>query len=493
MPTPIPERLGKYQVTDVLGEGAMGVVYKGFDPGIQRPVAIKTIRKQLDDGSDFGQSIAARFRNEAQAAGRLLHPGIVAVYDYGEDGDVAYIAMEYVEGNNLSQYLANRVRFSDDDILSVMGQVLEALDHAHQQGVWHRDIKPANLIMTRAGRVKIADFGIARIESSGLTQASTMIGTPTHMAPEQFLGETIDRRVDIYATGVLLYQLLTGRPPFSGSTEQLMYKVVYDMPPAPSKAEGGEQRFHGYDSVVLRALAKDRNQRWATAADFRQALIEAVGTQAQATVSEATVLSVPARRAAARQSVPPAAGSSAVATQASELPAERSMATQWDAEVLGQVEQSLAKHVGPMAAVMVRRAARECADLGALYARLAEQVTHPAARSSFLAHASQATRLTGAGGPSASATSMAGPLQAASGTSAASRSTASGAAGVALTDAVRDKAEKLLAVHVGPIARILVKKAAAATADRAQFTTRLAESLGDEAQRRRFLADMEKL
>lgn len=491
MPTPIPERLGKYQITDVLGEGAMGVVYKGFDPGIQRPVAIKTIRKQLDDGSDFGQSIAARFRNEAQAAGRLLHPGIVAVYDYGEDGDVAYIAMEYVEGNNLSQYLASRVRFTDDDILSVMGQVLEALDHAHQQGVWHRDIKPANLIMTRAGRVKIADFGIARIESSGLTQASTMIGTPTHMAPEQFLGETIDRRVDIYATGVLLYQLLTGRPPFSGTTEQLMYKVVYDMPPAPSQVEGGGQRPAGYDAVVLRALAKDPNHRWSTAAEFRQAVMQAAGTPAMATVSESTVVAVPQRRIAPREPTQP--GSPSASANGSAASAARSLPSHWDAAVLSQVEQSLARHVGPMAGVMVRRAARDCADLGALYARLAEQVTHPAARSAFLAHASQATRLTGASGPAASAASIAGTLQAPAASGAASRSTASGQAGVALTDAVRDKAEKLLAVHVGPIARILVKKAAAGTADRAQFTARLAESLTDEAQRRRFLAEMDKL
>jgi serine/threonine protein kinase len=170
-----PERLGKYQVTSVLGEGAMGVVYKGFDPGIQRVVALKTVRRQLLENNDQGPGMAARFRNEAQAAGRLAHPGIVAVYDYGDEGDMAYIAMEYVEGNTLERYIAEQVQFSDSDIVSVVVQLLDALEHAHNQGVWHRDIKPSNVLMTREGRLKIADFGIARIESARLTLVNSVI------------------------------------------------------------------------------------------------------------------------------------------------------------------------------------------------------------------------------------------------------------------------------------------------------------------------------
>jgi serine/threonine-protein kinase len=144
-----PTHLGKYQIAGVLGEGAMGVVYKGYDPDIRRSVALKTIRRQLVDGSDVAASIAARFRNEAQAAGRLSHPGIVGVFEYGEDQQVAYIAMEYVEGQSLARYLASQVRFTDDDIPGLMSQLLEALEHAHGQGVWHRDIKPANVILSR--------------------------------------------------------------------------------------------------------------------------------------------------------------------------------------------------------------------------------------------------------------------------------------------------------------------------------------------------------
>ena len=260
-----PQRLGKYQVLEVLGEGAMGVVYKGFDPDIRRTVALKTIHRQFDDGSEFAASMAARFRNEAQAAGRLAHPGIVGVYDYGEDNRVAYIAMEYVEGHSLAHYVGNRVRFTDTDIPGVMSQLLEALQHAHDQGVWHRDIKPANIIMAAGGRLKVADFGIARIDDgSGLTQANTMIGTPAYMAPEQFLGQPIDQRADIYSAGVLLYLLLTGRPPFSGPQDALLYKVVHEIPAPPSQAEGSNRpRF--YDAIVATALDKQAGQRYASA------------------------------------------------------------------------------------------------------------------------------------------------------------------------------------------------------------------------------------
>jgi serine/threonine protein kinase len=223
----------------------MGVVYKGFDPDIKRTVAIKTIRRQF--GVRRRRVAAARFRNEAQAAGRLTHPGIVAVYDFGEDDEVAYIAMEYVEGKTLAHYLASKVRFTDEDIPGVICQVLDALEHAHEAGVWHRDIKPANIIMARNGKLKVADFGIARIEDSGLTQANVMIGTPTYMAPEQFLGTPIDHRVDLYAAGVLLYLLLTGKPPFMGPQEQLMYKVVHEPPVLPGQIEG-INRPHFYDA-----------------------------------------------------------------------------------------------------------------------------------------------------------------------------------------------------------------------------------------------------
>ncbi|MEO8804950.1 MAG: serine/threonine-protein kinase, partial [Burkholderiaceae bacterium] len=210
-----PERLGKYTITGVLGDGAMGVVYTGFDAGIQRRVALKTIHKKLIDDDKQSESIAARFRNEAQAVGRLLHPGIVAIYEYGEDETTAFIAMEYVEGRNLAQVLGKTRLLPEPELLRIMDQLLDALDCAHNHQVWHRDIKPANLIITATGQLKVADFGIARIENRALTQVDSIIGTPGYMAPEQYVGEAIDHRVDIFAAGVLLYRLLSGEAPFT--------------------------------------------------------------------------------------------------------------------------------------------------------------------------------------------------------------------------------------------------------------------------------------
>src|SRR5438105_3599391 len=295
-----PERLGKYPITGVLGEGAMGVVYKGFDPGIQRPVAIKTIRRQLVNDEDAA-SFAARFRNEAQAVGRMSHPGIVAIYEYGEEGDTTYIAMEFVEGRNLSQILAATPLLLEADILRVMDQLLDALDCAHRHGVWHRDIKPANLIITGRGQVKVTDFGIARIESLALTQVTSVIGTPGYMAPEQYTGTKLDHRVDIFAAGVILYRMLAGKPPFTGSPETVMYKIINENPVPPSSVVPSDHaRPSDYDAVVAKALAKSPAQRFNSAAEFRQALAQAAS--AAGTAYEPTLVTPPP--AAASPSAP---------------------------------------------------------------------------------------------------------------------------------------------------------------------------------------------
>ena len=252
---PQPERLGKYDIVEVLGKGAMGVVFKGFDPDIDRTVAIKTVRKELIEEEDRAGMALARFKNEARAAGRLSHPGIVAVYDYGESGSVAYIAMEFVLGASLREYFNRGTRFAERDAIAIMVQLLEALQHAHDQGVWHRDIKPANLIIMTNGKVKIADFGIARIDTSTLTQTGVVMGSPGYMAPEQYAGGKVDRRADLFAAGVVMYQLLTGARPFAGSVESIPYKICHVEPPLPSEAEP-DRGWERYNAVITRALAK---------------------------------------------------------------------------------------------------------------------------------------------------------------------------------------------------------------------------------------------
>lgn len=474
-----PARLGKYQITEVLGEGAMGVVYKGFDPDIRRVVALKTIRRQLgaDDGS--GIPVAARFRNEAQAAGRLMHPGIVQVYEFGVDADVAYIAMEFVEGHTLAHCLAQKLRFTDDDIPGVICQVLDALEHAHAQGVWHRDIKPANIIMGRGGRLKVTDFGIARIEEAGLTQVGVAIGTPTYMAPEQFLGTGMDRRVDIYGAGVLLYLLLAGRPPFTGTHEQLMYKAMHEEPPAPSRLEG-VQRPRFYDAIVARALAKEPERRYATAAAFRAAVEQGVGEPFDTTAWDRTVIKLPAVRpgvAAAPPAPPRGTGSGPPALAGGSW---SEFAGRWDLAALRRAEAGLARHVGPLAAVLVRRAARDCADLPGLYARLAGQVGDAQARAAFLAQAPS--------GGTAPAAAAAG-----SGARAHTAPPSTAGGGAPVDAALAEAAQKLLAQHLGPIARVLVKKAAGGGLDRATFFARLAEALPEGEARRRLLEELVRL
>ena len=488
-----PESLGKYRIAEVLGEGAMGVVYKGYDPGIRRTVALKTVRRQLLESTEHGLSMAARFRNEAQAAGRLSHPGIVAVYDYGEEGDVAYIAMEFVEGNSLAQYLGNKVRFSDSDIVSVVAQLLEALEHAHANGVWHRDIKPANVLMTRDGRIKVADFGIARVDAAGLTQVGSLVGTPSYMAPEQFLGLEIDHGVDIYGTGVLLYQLLVGRAPFVGPTESLMYRVVHEAPVLPS-AVPGYDRGTRYDLVVATALAKDPRHRYASASDFRRALLAAAGQVVAPTVSDETVIAVPTRRPAAAPSAasPSNSGMTGLASGSSGS-TDRSGGAPFDDKVLAQVELTLARHVGPVAAVMVRRVARSCEDLPTLLARLADQVTSPSARAAFL---EQTTLVTTPGGGTRR-TSLSAVITAGSAGSAGSAGTAraAGTATVArpIDEAVVAQAGKLLAQHIGPIASVLAKRAAARAPDREAFYGALTDAVPDAAARERLRAALARL
>jgi serine/threonine-protein kinase len=399
--------------------------------------------------------------------------------------------MEFVEGHSLAHYLAHKVRFTDEDIPGLMSQVLDALHHAHEQGVWHRDIKPANIILGRSGRLKIADFGVARIENSGLTQMHTLIGTPAYMAPEQFRGDTIDRRVDLYSAGVLLYTLLTGQPPFSGSTEALMYKVVHEEPPLPSKVAGAMRPMF-YDTLVATALAKDPARRFGTADEFKAAIARGVGEPIVAHAWEQTVMRsrVPEVRKPGAGPVPGAASLGSQGSQGAHVSqgSAPSHPTHWERSQLSTVEHSLAKYLGPMATVLVRRAARDCHDLPTLYAQLAAHVTNPSARAEFLGHASgpgtkvgAQTQLGGSGTRSAAAAGSAG-----------SAGSGVGAAAAPLSAATLDGARKLLAVHLGPIAGVMVKKASEKAPVRPAFFAALADAV-PAAARAQLLADLAKL
>ena len=268
-----PQKLGKYEIRRELGRGAMGVVFDAWDPSIERRVALKTVRRDQLEGSE-AQEMLDRFQREARAAGRLSHPNIVSVYEYGEDDGTAFIAMEYVEGRELKDYFDKNECFALPQVGRLMSELLDALGQAHANGIVHRDIKPANLFILNNGQLKVGDFGIARIESSNLTQAGSVLGTPAYMSPEQFMGQTIDGRSDLFSAGVILYQFLTGEKPFTGQLTTIMHKVLKEDPIAPS--ELNVQVSPAFDPVVRKALAKRPDERFQNAKEFSAALQAAI-------------------------------------------------------------------------------------------------------------------------------------------------------------------------------------------------------------------------
>ena len=232
-----PSTLGRYKVLKELGRGAMGVVYLGKDPTIQRFVAIKTMRLDENDDSDKLQEMKARFFREAESTGRLSHPNIVTIFDAGEEGPLGYIAMELLEGTTLKDWSRKPKLLSFEQVISIAVTVAEAMDYAHQQGVVHRDIKPANIMLTKEQVIKIMDFGIAKMAMSAKTQTNIVMGTPTYMSPEQIAGKKVDGRSDLFSLAVVMFELLTGRPPFLG---QRVRTVIRHRPNAPSQPEGAQ-------------------------------------------------------------------------------------------------------------------------------------------------------------------------------------------------------------------------------------------------------------
>jgi eukaryotic-like serine/threonine-protein kinase len=485
-----------------LGKGAMGVVYKSFDPVIRRSVALKTIRKELLSDEEEAAAFGARFRNEAQAAGRLLHPGIVAVYEYGEDAQFAFIAMEYVEGSSLRHYFERKVRFEERDVVSIMVQLLEALQYAHDQGVWHRDIKPANIIIMSSGRIKVADFGIARVESSTLTQVGAVMGTPGFIAPEQYLGREVDHRVDIFAAGVVFYELLTGEAPFSGSKEGVMYKVCHETVQPPSVVSG-KPSLARFDAIALRALAKRPQERYPSAEKFRSDLLAAYDQPVSPTVSEETLIRDAGRmsdagdpsspRSGSRKSSRPTPATPAWAATPSRpalgstMPTQMLAAAGWNVEELATLERSLAHFVGPIARVMVRRGARDARDFASLVNGLAEHLPLPSDRTKFL---QQNARLAATGkGPSLLPQPVDDDATIIPGVNNVVRAPPPPTPGPSADEIAR--AAKLLAVQVGPIAQVLVRQAARPGVSRTEFLAGLTERLS-EADKERFLVAFER-
>ena len=434
-----PAEIGRYRIERVLGRGAMGVVYRAHDPEIDRPVAIKLVRADLLEGTERADYLA-RFRQEAQAAGRCTHPNIVALYDYAMHEGNPYLAMEFVDGVSLAQAIARGTRFRPQEAVYLVGQMLEALGCAHRLGVVHRDIKPGNVLLLPSGRVKVTDFGVSRIGGAGLTQHGSIVGTPSYMSPEQCRGEVVDARSDLFSAGVVLFELLSGERPFPGRNfGEIAAKLLHEAAPDLSARAPAP-----IAEVVRRALAKRPEDRFPAA----EAMLAALRGPSRPSADPTIV-------------VAPGSGR---ATDAAAVGLEP--------EVLDTLQRRLARYVGPIARRLLDSAVRSAPTLHALCDTLARSIDSPEERESFLREArrecaAQATRLslTGAG-------------------------TRTGTVGCAvlLPDSVLEPAVASLTRVLGPIARVLVQRAARKADTAEALWQALAAHIEAPAERAAFLA-----
>jgi serine/threonine-protein kinase len=316
-----PDRFGRYLIDSELGRGAMGVVYRALDPVLDRTVAVKTIALSADP--EERERSEARFYQEAKAAGGLNHPAIITIHDVGREGGMVWMAMELLEGTELRHLLADEP-MGVERALDIVGQVADALGYAHERGVVHRDIKPANIMILRGGQVKIMDFGIARLWISDVkTQTGMLLGSPKYMSPEQAMGSGVDRRSDIFSLGVVLYEMLTGNPPFAGKdVTQLLYNVSTVMPPPPSTINRAVPEM--VDLVIAKALAKDPADRYQSAAELQADLLACRYEVTQQAASDAATVRLDGAAPAADSGRTMSGGSTLAGTDAAvRLPVSR--------------------------------------------------------------------------------------------------------------------------------------------------------------------------
>ena len=437
--------IGRYRIEALLGTGAMGEVYRAHDPAIDRLVAIKVVRPELVAGSG-GAQLLERFRREARAAGRRFHPNIVAIWDFGDDNGTPFLVMELVDGQSLDQLIKSCGSLEPRRSVAIITQVLSALGFAHASGIVHRDIKPSNIMVLPGEQVKVADFGIARLETSEFTIVGDLLGTPAYMAPEQLSGGPIDHRTDLFATGVILFEMLTGVKPFRGKSITEIISFMERRGPEDIRALNPgvpEAMKH----VIGKSVAFDPAQRYADAAAFSKAVADAMP-------------------ALPGESPPPAANAAqTISDEASFSP-----------ELLRQTERDLATFIGPMASIAVKRAVRNASDLLALYELLARHVADPKDRAEFLARGRQRAAA-GLGRPRPPPEPA--PAQTIERKSVSPAQSPNPASIVAI--------ESDLTRYIGPIARILVKRELGKFESLAKLCLVLATHIPDERERRAFL------
>jgi serine/threonine-protein kinase len=501
-----PSSIGRYKIKRWVTSGAMGDIYEAHDPLIERPIALKILRRELLERGD-GDGWLQRFRHEARAAGRLLHPNIVTLLDYGEENGLPYLAMEFIEGEGLDARLRRDGHLSCLAATTMIAQVLNALEFAHVHQVIHRDVKPSNILLTKTGLVKVADFGIAHIEASDLTTEGDVLGTPSYMAPEQLLGKVVDHRADQFAAAAVFFELLTGQKPFQGRSLAESMLNMERRGPADICALNGEVSAT-LKQVINKALSYECADRYPSAAEFLRAITEAAATVAAPAVaapaSDETVFAPkpavpgkPAEAAPADSSLPPPISGSLASvpgiaeppsapsvTAPVSDPAEQSAeAAPLAIELLSDVERDLTTFIGPMARIAVRRAAKTTVDLAALYQSLASYIDGQSDRDTFIQNGLRRTARVG--GSSAGGV----PQRRLTQTGATGQNSMSLAIG---PDALR-QIEADLTTYIGPIAPMVLRRLLSQSSSVVDLYRDLATYIPDEHDRDNFLKSRRRL
>lgn len=453
-----PQRIAKYDIERILGSGAMGVVYKAQDSQIERTVAVKVLHEHLRQG-EHGADLEVRFLQEAKAAARCLHPNIVTIFDFGSDG-APYIVMEFVEGIELKAHLRSDTFISLPSATDICIQVLEALGHAHEKGIVHRDIKPANIILLENGTVKVSDFGVARLDTSELTSTGFMVGTPNYMSPEGLQGHQVDARSDLYSVGVLFFELLTrDRPSRELSLDQNLEKLN-------AARHLSSQSIRSIKPILERALQPSAKQRFQTSAQF----IEKLKSIEDMDLTLATTAHFPKPDNYVAQAP---------------VDANAFSSSQWSDDLLLSLEHSLARFVGPMAKLLVRKNSRSAANLDQLMANLTRHIPNEDERSQFMQSVEKSgiSRVESLSGSQAGLTSHS--------MSPADQPTQMAA--TLVTEAQQQQITEILAFHVGPLASRLVKKMSKQHPSLQDLVEALARHIPDQSERNQFLARASKL
>jgi TonB family protein len=344
----VPSSIGRYQITGTLGFGAMGAVYRAFDPIIKRPLAIKTIRLDVPPQSPQHRAFIERFYQEVRISGTLSHPNIVTLFDVGEEKGVPFLVMEYVDGQTIAALLDSGERFRPERVLGLVSQAASALDYAHSHGVIHRDIKPSNLILQEGDKLKVTDFGIAKLVDSEITQSGTLLGTPSYMSPEQAMGEKLDGRSDLFSLGVVAFEMLSGQQPFPGTNvTSILYRLVHVDPVEPADLEMNGLIPQKWREVFHRVLAKKPEARYAEASEFVQDLEYCLGSWFTGLGEETVALETPASAEETVTLSPTLPLTAASAAEAPTPPEPASGEETVSAEARTMVAPSAAEALGP--------------------------------------------------------------------------------------------------------------------------------------------------